>query len=479
MAKAPAKKPSKSKKVPTKKPAAVKQKAAGKGKGRIKVRMYCQGLGDCFLLTIPSKGGRNYYVLIDCGVILGTPDATTKMTAVVNDIIKTTNGKIDLLAATHEHWDHVSGWVQTRDLWNDKDGKDPKKLKVDTVWFGWTEDKKDSLAKQLGNERSLTVAALTKAACRMQMSGSPAAAEVTNLVEFFGAAGANSTSEAMKVIANLSKDIRYCLPTDSPQQLPGTSVRAFVLGPPHDEKMIKKINPSKKASETYGMVSDMFLDNVAVALMEDSTDGIFDKSFQIPLGAGQQMSFFQNYYWGEDRDSTEKDQSWRRIDGSWLDASSSMALALDSATNNTSLVLAFELDGGDVLLFAADAQVGNWLSWQDLKWKVDGKEVTGHDLLNRTIFYKVGHHGSHNATLREMGLEEMKALKLAFLPVDQEMAKKKRWGQMPLPDLLKRLDAKTGDCVVRIDKDLPAKLVGKVTEGKDDKGKRLYVEVAL
>src|SRR6185295_16271734 len=124
--------------------------------------------------------------------------------------------------------------------------------------------------------------------------------------------------------------------------------------------------------------------------------------------------------------------SWRRIDGEWLAGSPELALQLDSLTNNTSLVLAIELPAGggsdrDVLLFAADAQVGNWLSWQDLKWTVDGKEVTGPDLLKRTILYKVGHHGSHNATLKEKGLEEMERLRVALIPVNQEMAGKKGW----------------------------------------------------
>jgi hypothetical protein len=154
-------------------------------------------------------------------------------------------------------------------------------------------------------------------------------------------------------------------------------------------------------------------------------------------------------------DSDEKSQSWRRIDANWLDSSSALALQLDSATNNTCLVLAFELGNGDVLLFAADAQVGNWLSWQNLKWKVDGKEVTGPHLLERTIFYKVGHHGSHNATLRELGLEKMSSLKLAFVPVDKKMAVKKRWNAMPLNSLMKRLNEKTHECVVRIDMDVP------------------------
>jgi len=470
-------------KTPAKKTATKSKKTASTagGKFRLKVRMYCQGLGDCFLLTLPGKGGKKFYVLIDCGVILGTEDASNKMAAVVQDIIKETGGEIDLLAATHEHWDHVSGWVQTRDLWNKKDAKgaDKSKLTVKTVWLGWTEDPKDNLAKKLKKDRASTAAALATAACRMQMSGSRAAAEVTNLIEFFGASGANSTAAAMDEIKSLTNDIRYCLPTDDPVDLADGSVTAFVLGPPHDEQKIKKINPSKKDQETYGLAEAVFMTDVAMALMNPAPDGIFDQAFQIPLAEAKSMPFFQTHYWGEDGDSDEKDQSWRRIDGTWLDSSSSMALALDSATNNTSLVLAFELDGGDVLLFAADAQVGNWLSWQDLSWKVGGKQVTGPDLLKRTVFYKVGHHGSHNATLQTLGLEEMEGLKLAFLPVDEKMAVKKRWGKMPLPELLDRLKEKTKDCVVRIDQELPAKLVKSIDEVKDGNGKRLYLEVAL
>ena len=185
------------------------------------------------------------------------------------------------------------------------------------------------------------------------------------------------------------------------------------------------------------------------------------------------MPFFDRRYWGEDHDSDEKDQGWRRIDGSWLDSSSSLALQLDSATNNTCLVLAFELGDGDVLLFAADAQVGNWLSWQDLKWKVNGSDITGPDLLHRTIFYKVGHHGSHNATLRELGLEKMASLQLAFVPVDREMAIKKRWNQMPLNELMERLNEITEERVVRIDADIPAKLSNSMVSDK------LFHEVAL
>src|SRR5262245_3300568 len=76
---------------------------------RAKVRMYRQGLGDCFLVSLKRSGDApDYKILIDCGVILGTPDPASIMTKVVDDIVGTTHGEIDLLLATHEHWDHLS-----------------------------------------------------------------------------------------------------------------------------------------------------------------------------------------------------------------------------------------------------------------------------------------------------------------------------------------------------------------------------------
>ena len=98
----------------------------------VKVRMYRQGLGDCFLVTLPREGAAPFYLMIDCGVILGTTDAAAKMQNVVKDIIKTTNGHIDLLIATHEHWDHLSGFVQARELFD--------QLQIDQVWLGWPEN---------------------------------------------------------------------------------------------------------------------------------------------------------------------------------------------------------------------------------------------------------------------------------------------------------------------------------------------------
>jgi hypothetical protein len=128
-----------------------------------------------------------------------------------------------------------------------------------------------------------------------------------------------------------------------------------------------------------------------------------------------------------------------------------LALDLDSDTNNTSLVLAFEFEKtGEVLLFVGDAQVGNWLSWADVQFAVPGraKPLPAHDLLNRTVFYKVGHHGSHNATLKAGGLELMNRPGLvAFIPLDRATATAQRW-DMPAGPLFGALAQKTGKRVV-------------------------------
>jgi hypothetical protein len=64
-----------------------------------------------------------------------------------------------------------------------------------------------------------------------------------------------------------------------------------------------------------------------------------------------------------------------------------LALSVDNYLNNTSLSLLLQYRG-KTLLFPGDAQWGNWQSWQN-EWE---------SLLADIDFYKVGHHGSHNAT---------------------------------------------------------------------------------
>ena len=460
------------------------------------VRMYRQGLGDCFLITFPKDDGTPFRLMIDCGVVLGTPDPTTEMTKVLNNVLETTK-ELDLLVATHEHWDHVSGFVQVPDLFDQID--------IRHVWLAWTEDPKDKLAAQLRAERRTAENALRMASSHLAVNGmGETSARVQSMVDFFGAksSGGTTTDALNYVKKRAGKNVTYHLPGEEPILLDGLSgYRFYVLGPPHDAKLIKKSNPGK--NDAYGLDagpdgSQAFLVQAftrgmgaadSSASPEDPIEDPFDRNYSIPFDAAKLDPFFDRHFFGEVADGSvlekvsasklnlgrarksapaeeeepeyqlaeARNQQWRRIDNFWMGGAETMALQLDSATNNTSLVIAIEIvKTGEVLLFPGDAQAGNWLSWQSLEWELEEKgkkkKVTGPDLLARTIFYKVGHHGSHNATLKDKGLELMTSEDLvAMIPVNHKMAEKKGWGRMPLPDLVTRLHERTHGRTLQID----------------------------
>jgi hypothetical protein len=67
----------------------------------------------------------------------------------------------------------------------------------------------------------------------------------------------------------------------------------------------------------------------------------------------------------------------------------------------------------------------------------------------------------------------MSSLEVAMIPVNHEMAVKKRWVHMPLPELVAALKAVTHDGVLRIDEAVPAALANRVEGGE------LFYEVRL
>jgi hypothetical protein len=71
--------------------------------------------------------------------------------------------------------------------------------------------------------------------------------------------------------------------------------------------------------------------------------------------------------------------------------------SLDDALNNTSLILLFRI-AGKVLVFPGDAQLENW---RYALRENDRSDAIRADLA-RASFYKVGHHGSLNATPKSL-----------------------------------------------------------------------------
>jgi hypothetical protein len=463
------------------KPKKVQSKPVGNGApvSQVSVRMYRHGLGDCFLLRLPKDGGGTFNILIDCGLISVAEKPKETMQGVVADIQEACKGRLDLVVVTHEHWDHVSGFSsqQAQDAFDE--------FEISEVWYAWTEDPKSRLGKKLRAERESKLRALNRAITALRGMNTPLAVRradrVASLLQFFGgeepellgAAGKASQPGKSRLAFDYPGTrrgirLRYCYPNDAPETFPGVSgVRAYVLGPPQDEGMIKRSAPTKKGQEVYEFAGDLAIaDNLSAAFERmrtagsgagtDNRDCPFDQSYARPLQSGSPLWSIALQDLIASR-WNEQQERWRQIEEDWTTAAESLALNLDSHTNNTCLVLAFELvASGQVLLFAADAQVGNWLSWQQTKWSLKDehgeREVTGPDLLKRTVFYKVGHHGSHNATLRDLGLEQMISGDLvAFVPVFKAQAEKNRWHAMPFQPLVKRLREKTRGRLVMSD----------------------------
>jgi hypothetical protein len=458
------------------------------------IRMYRSGgLGDCFLLAFAGLDAVPCYVLIDCGVFVGTAGAQQRMQLIAADVEIATGGRLDILVATHEHWDHLAGFSFARDVF--------ERLHIGEVWVAWTEDMSNPLARQLRQRRQQALAALLAATQRMQAANDPRAAGLQDILAFHGglAAGAKaSTAEQMQFVQTLAP-VSYCKPGQPVRTLPNAPlVQAYVLGPPENEALLKRSNPRRgqvyeqamppafTVSETNLPASGFY---AAALAGSTSAEAPFNKQFVLPLqdlAKTAHADFFRKHYGS--KGWLGGGPEWRRIDQDWLGAAEHLALALDGDTNNTSLVLAFALPGGKVLLFPGDAQAGNWLSWADVQWQNGTDTLSGLDLLRRVAVYKVGHHGSHNATLSAQGLELMERDDLiALMPVDEKQARGKRW-DMPFGPLYERLQAKTRGRLLRADTGIPTRPEG-VTAGQwqrfldqvrvDSSAENLWVELNI
>ncbi len=477
MAKRTRAKPSKPKKGIKKDPAAVSTEsieAPGSPKNyRLRVRMYRHGLGDCFLLTFPRTGSRPFQMLIDCGALARDAKAMTKVVEHIRDTVRKgyagAKAKLDIVVGTHEHKDHLSGFNQAREVFDED-------FDFGAVWLAWTENLTQPQIRRIKETRKKVAAKLEMAVAKLSGVDAERIAGISSLLAFSSDDDDTPTGkvahaiEYLKVRGKAAGNLQYLEPGANLEfGVPG--VRVYVLGPPRDPIALKTSDITgamKREGVIYSLarMGDTGIDSLAAAVEGATavdgdkfhpfaTDHRIAKTVPDPVNPRRTLP---NPYYGAIEDFVSEmyeapSEAWRRIDHDWLRAMGQLALDLDNDTNNSSLVLAFEFeDTRDVLLFPADAQVGNWQSWAKLEFKsAQRPAVHARDLLNRTAFYKVGHHCSHNATLKAEGLELMTRDDLvAFIPLDRETAKKqgaKGW-EMPAPALFKALKEKTGGRVV-------------------------------
>lgn len=456
------------------------------------VRMYRQGHGDCFLLATRKEEATPFYLLIDCGLWTGSEvDPRVTMEAVVDDIAVSTANHVDVVLITHEHMDHVSGFNVPSTArpgtfcWDAID--------IGEVWLAWTEDGADPDANALRRRFDDVLLGLVGVADRPGAFGLTPESHRAQLIRdvlalhtgetSFGDLAAAARDSTLAAVAGLSnkhaikrmrdkarRPTRFLNPGQTPFPLPGVGegLRVFTLGPPRDPGLLLSLDP--KGPEEFRFRLDGAASTLlgALSLRADGTrlGNPFSPRFGVPPErlASPSAAFFEQHY-GTGPTKGHR-CGWRRIDDDWTEAAESLALRLNDEVNNTSLVVALELPRtGKVLLFTGDAQRGSWISWSDLTWDVAGGRLTARDLLARTVLYKVGHHGSHNATLSGRAGDAFANLEwfgrgrfadefVAFIPANKPWAeaKKPRAWKHPLEAIEVALSKKAEGRVLRMDR---------------------------
>ena len=404
----------------------------------ITVRMYNQkNLGDCFLLKF-SEGEQNSYLLIDCGSYVSGNQVREKEIA---QSISDTVGKNPLtIVLTHQHKDHLTGFISAADIF--------EKMNIKEVWFSFLDDPgpegqkiRAATEKFWNKNKENKEAAKTKFKGNAKVEAMLAAKDALDLF-----AEEQKGGEAISNLLKWSKNkCRFLFPGENfiIEPLSDKSVRTYVLGPPTDPTLLQKLNPSKEDSvHSLNSLSSVNNFGLSAQLIGDALENSKDKNFPFSKKFQQTDSELETLYKG---DSTD----WRKIDYDWLSELGGLSLHMDNLTNNSSLVLAFELvESKKVALFVGDAQIGNWKSWFDVKFK--DSTITAQDLLRRTVLYKAGHHSSHNATLKQ-GLDLMNEEELLIMiPVNLAVSDNMGFSMM-CPGMLEGYNRKSKGRVVRAD----------------------------
>jgi hypothetical protein len=342
---------------------------------QITVRSYQVGFGDCFLLSFTYKHGARH-VLIDFGST-GLPGGSGRnhLMHVALRIRDDCGGKLHAVVATHRHADHINGFDPGED--NTGPGAIIASLKPDVVIQPWTEDPNaledaHSPSAVGKNSRAFLRAvetfenALPMAARAMgdRHGVSPLMQQLAFLGETNIANRRTVNQLAQMGKAGKARYVHY----GSASGLNLPSVRVWVLGPPTIEQSQSITKQRRKDPEEFWQL-------VAGNAVNVESAPPFSKRFRAKRAPRPAR-------WIIDRLKHLPAQQLLEI-----------VRILDGVLNNTSVILLFEV-GRQVLLFPGDAQVESWM----YALSKANENPTLRKRLEEVTVYKVGHHGSLNAT---------------------------------------------------------------------------------
>jgi beta-lactamase superfamily II metal-dependent hydrolase len=337
----------------------------------ISVRTYDVGFGDMHLVQIPGADDRPRRILIDCGVHARGKLDHRPMKAIVGRLLHDVTEPggvptIDVVVATHRHADHISGFADDR--WSH--------VRVGTVLMPWTEDPDDPDALRLAARRDALARGLKEAVGARNKPTRALAEEM--LEDVLGASNAASVRMLQEGFSPLpgkrAVRRRYLSSRSRPLAIDGADgARVHVLGPARSEGALSELEPP--AEQRY----------LALGRDEAEKEGPlepFDERFQCDASKMADMEL-SHLLPQADRDDIAE----------LLEDPEGLAAQQQAASNDSSLLLVLEM-GRAVLVFAGDAE---WRSWRAVLADSEARA-----LLGRASFLKLGHHGSYNATPREL-----------------------------------------------------------------------------
>jgi beta-lactamase superfamily II metal-dependent hydrolase len=382
----------------------------------LRVRMYRIGFGDFFLVSVPAAGGFKH-ILIDCGV---HSKDTHSIIAAVNQMAQETGKELALIIVTHRHADHVTGFSKCKDVFS--------QFKVERIWMSWYEDPKDAKALAIQANIAAVASQVQQAlAARADKDSDQYRNMVGNITEAMSATGGQQNPAAFEVLRSFpgNPPIDYYKAGDTPTLPPSlvnAGLSAQILGPPTDRTMVASTN---KANEQYlasGVATEM------------SPITPFAPAFRVEPDVYPSTLF----------ELIPRRLLEARITSVQPDMLAAKADMANNMINNQSLVTLLTFKG-KTLLFAGDAQWGNWANFLfgNLTSTTLTKEASA--MLSKLDFYKVGHHGSTNATPKD-ALAAMRAGCVAMCSTAIGA-----YNEVPRDALVTAIDQRTNNHLARSD----------------------------
>jgi hypothetical protein len=328
---------------------------------KLLVRAYFVEVGDCIYCRIP-KGRKvgshidDFHILIDCGS-KGAMDNLRVAIADLQTLLPDAGGgkkRLDLLVATHEHEDHISGFDP--DLFDD--------IKIESIWMNAAMDPDHPQAQQSLQLHELATTAMRNIAS-LNLALSPALDELVALYSVSNATAMDALRTTLPARNGIKAKYVHAGDTGAGKGLPLHDVKITVVGPEND---IDHFYLGKEADDALHSLA--------------ATGAAFRTPMPSPASLPTNIGR----------------SDFRRLQSRMMSTAFAFASLSSTVKNNTSVVLLIEWKDKR-LLFVGDAE------W-DNKFK-DGKangawNVMWHkrrNLLKKPLdFLKIGHHGSENAT---------------------------------------------------------------------------------